>query len=243
MNYSNFYLETIEKLINHLKENQKTNIETASKAIANAYKNNRWLFVFGTGHSHMVTEEFFYRAGGLVKVYPIFDTALMLHEGAVKSTSMERLFGYAKALLDDTPIQHGDVLIISSNSGRNAVPVEMAMEAKARGVTVIALTSLAHSSNVLSRHASGKRLFELADIVIDNGGIFGDACVSTKEDNVSSTSTVINSIVVNLIIATVVELMEKENLPIECFSSSNTDAGEKRNQKLISKYKNYVRSL
>ena len=90
---------------------------------------------------------------------------------------MERLEGYARIILDNCGIRPGDVLLIVSNSGRNAVPVEMALLARERGITAVALTSLAHSGSVPSRHSSGKRLFEVADIVIDNCGVVGDAAL------------------------------------------------------------------
>ncbi|HJO95639.1 MAG TPA: SIS domain-containing protein [Victivallales bacterium] len=243
MSNIDLYINEIEKLVDRLKNVEKPNIEKASQTIADAQKNGNWLYVFGTGHSHMIAEEFFYRAGGMVKIYPIFDTALMLHEGAVRSTALERLNGYAGALLDDYPVKAGDVIIIASNSGRNAVPVEMASEAKKRGMIVIAFTSINHSSQVTSRHSSGKRLFEMADIVIDNGGVFGDACIDAGHGKVAPTSTAIGATVINAIVARVAEILIKDDAEVEFFASSNTDEGEKLNQKFIDKYKDYVRSL
>ncbi len=243
MDNIDFYLGCIEKLVARLMNEEKPNIEKASAVIAEAMKNKKWLYVFGTGHSHIISEEFFYRAGGLVRVYPIFDTSLMLHAGAVKSTSMERISGYSKVLLDDTPAGGGDVIIVASNSGRNAVPIEMAVEAKAKGLTVIAFTSLTHSKAVTSRHSSGKRLFELADIVIDNGGEFGDACIGAKMGKVAPTSTAISAIIINSIVSKVSEILESDNCETEFYASSNTDQGEKLNQKYINKYKSLVPSL
>ena len=113
----------------------------------------------------MMAEELFYRAGGLARVYPILEDALMLHNGAVKSTGMERLEGYAELILNRYPCQAGDCLIIASNSGRNAVIVEMAAAARERGLKVIALTNLTHSRAQESRHTSGKKLYQIADVV------------------------------------------------------------------------------
>lgn len=166
MSLINSYFEQINDILSKVVETQLLQINQTSKIIANSIINDGWLYVFGSGHSHMVAEEFFYRAGGIVRVYPILDTALMLHEGAVKSSAIERLSGYAKNLLDDYPAKENDVIIIASNSGRNAVPIEMAIEAKSKNMKVIAITNLEHSKAVESRHKSGKRLFELADIVI-----------------------------------------------------------------------------
>ena len=243
MNNIDLYLDNIEKLVHRLRTEERSNIEDASEAIADAMKNNKWLYVFGSGHSHIMSEEFFYRAGGMVRIYPILETALMLHEGAAKSTSLERMSGYAKILLDDCPAASGDVIIIASNSGRNSVPVEMALEAKKKGMAVIAFTCLAHSKAVASRHSSNKRLFELADIVIDNGGVFGDACIETKGNKVAPTSTAIGALIINSIVSRVAEILDAENIEAEFFASSNTDEGEKINQKYIEKYKNLIRSL
>lgn len=234
------YIEVIEKLLVRLKNEEKLNIEKAAQAIAAAMQKNKWLYVFGSGHSSMMAEEFFYRAGGLVRVYPIFNPALMVHNGAIKSTAAERQSGVAKKILKNYPISSGDVLFIASNSGRNAVPIEMAIEAKKIGGLVIALTSLNHSKSVVSRHSSGKRLFELADIVIDNGGVVGDAAVPVNGEKVAPTSTVINAAIVNAIVARVVELLGDK---AEFFASSNTDEGEKRNQKYIDRYKDFVKCL
>lgn len=234
------YIEIIEKLLARLKNEEKPNIEKAAQAIAAAMQNDKWLYVFGSGHSGMMAEEFFYRAGGLVRVYPMFVPNLMVCYGAINSTVAERQSGAAKKILGGYPISSGDVLVVASNSGRNAVPIEMALEAKKIGVTVIALTSLNHSKSVTSRHSSGKRLFELADIVIDNGGVVGDAAVSINGEKVAPTSTVINAVIINAIVARVVELLGDK---AEFFASSNTDEGEKRNQKYIEKYKNFVSCL
>ncbi|WP_236082189.1 sugar isomerase domain-containing protein [Acidipropionibacterium jensenii] len=146
----------------------------------------RW-WVFGTGHSHMIAEEFYGRAGGLTDIHPILEPALMLHESLTKSTLLERRAGLADDLLEVHGLTRGDVIVIASNSGRNAVPVEMAEGAQQRGVAVIAITSMAHSRSVTSRAPSGKKLFELADVVIDNCGTPGDAAVDGEQGGVGAT--------------------------------------------------------
>src|SRR3954468_6608369 len=83
---------------------------------------------------------FFYRAGGLARACPILDERLMLHKEAIEATYIEREEGYAAKLLDLYPVESGDVLIVASNSGRNAVPIEMALGGRARGMKVIAIT-------------------------------------------------------------------------------------------------------
>jgi uncharacterized phosphosugar-binding protein len=238
------YISNIQRLIQTVISSQSDNIEQAAQALSKSILSDNWVYAFGTGHSHMLAEEVFYRAGGMVKLCPILCTELMLHESAVKSSSMERLSGYAKVILEDYPIQKGDVLFVFSNSGRNAVPVEMAIEAKRLGVTVVAITNINHSSASKSRHESGKRLFEVADIVIDNCGEEGDACIQTKNQKVSPTSTVIGSMLVNAIVARTAEIIEQSNPDkFEFYASSNTDSGEISNKKYLEKYKSVIKCL
>ena len=136
------------------------------------------LHVFGTGHSHILAEEAFYRAGGLAAINPILDRRLMFFDGVMASTQAERETGYAGRILEREDVRAGDAAIVASNSGRNAVPIEMAVEFQRRGVKVIAIASLTHSRAGHSRHALGRRLFEIADIVIDTRIPAGDAAIA-----------------------------------------------------------------
>src|SRR6266542_2181780 len=106
---------------------QRATIERAASWLGEALASDRWLYAFGTGHSHMLAEEIFYRAGGLAHAVPILDDQLMLHKQAIEATCLERKQGYAAELLRHYPVAHGDVLIVASNSGRNAVPIELAL--------------------------------------------------------------------------------------------------------------------
>jgi uncharacterized phosphosugar-binding protein len=237
------YITNIEKLIQEVKETQLNSLKQSAEIIAESLIGDGMLYAFGTGHSHMLAEELFYRAGGLAKVYPILDEGLMLHSGAAKSTSFERLHGYAEALLNDYPVKKGDVIIIASNSGRNAISIEMAMEAKKRGMKVLALTSLKHSQSSTSRHTSGKFLYELADVVIDNCGCIGDASIEFDEiGNVGPTSTVIGALLLQSIICEAVEIMLARKVKPEVYISSNVGSGD-NNQALIAKYAKQIKSL
>jgi uncharacterized phosphosugar-binding protein len=237
------YINNVEKLIKEVIETQSASMEQAAKMIAETLMNDGILYTFGTGHSHMLAEEIFYRAGGLAKVYPILDEGLMLHSGAVKSTSLERLHGYAEALLENYPVKQGDVIIIASNSGRNAVTIEMALEAKKKGMKIIALTNLKHSQNVTSRHTSGKLLYQLGDVVLDNCGCIGDATVEFDQIGcVGPTSTVIGAMILHAIICDAVEIMLKKDKAPEVFISSNVGNGD-NNKALIEKYSKTIKCL
>lgn len=244
MNKAYEYIAEIERLIEEVKKYEAESIEAAAAACADTLCGDGLIFTFGTGHSHMLAEEIFYRAGGLVRIYPILDPPLMLHNAAARSSEIERLHGYAKAILDDIdPIKPGDVMFIFSNSGRNTVSVDMALLAKEKGLKTICITNLTHSRAVTSRHSSGKRLYEVCDIVIDNHGCTGDAAIPVDGITVSPTSTVIGAMIMQAIVAGTVEIMHARGINPEVFISANTDEGDRLNSKYIKKYKGIIKHL
>lgn len=243
MNAANKYLDNTIHILKKISEEQMSTIEQAAQLCYNAIKNKRMIYTFGTGHSHMLAEEIFYRAGGLVRVYPILDTALMLHEGAAKSTAIERLEGYAAILAEHYAISEGSVMFIFSNSGRNSVTVDMALEAKKRGLSVVAVTNKKHSDSVTSRHSSGKKLADVADVVLDNGGCIGDASVAIGTNVVGPTSTAVGAAIMQSIVCRTVELCVENQVDVEVFSSSNVDRGDFINNQFIAEYRDQIRPL
>lgn len=241
MNMIKRYFNEIHRLLDQVLDTQKGAIDKATLAVADALEQGGTVYAFGTGHSHMLAEELFYRAGGLVKVHPILDEPLMLHVSASRSSHMERLPGYALTLLDNGISPSGkDVFFIFSNSGRNAVPVEMAMEINKRGATVICITNLAHSKQSSSRHPSGKRLFEISDIVIDNCGCIGDAAITIGDKVCGPTSTVIGATILQSIACSAVEELQNRQIVPEVFRSSNVDGGDTINEIFIQKYRKEI---
>ncbi|MCR4425573.1 MAG: SIS domain-containing protein [Firmicutes bacterium] len=232
------YLDHLKELLTTIEQTQSEAISRAASVIADSINKGGTLHLFGTGHSHLLAEEAFYRAGGLVPVNAILEPALMLHDGPFKATDMERLEGYAEIILDHSGIEEGDVLIVISNSGRNAVPVEMAVAGIARGITVVALTSLAHSRSVPSRHSSGKRLYEVADIVIDNCGVVGDAILSigSSRTHICPTSTVTGAAIINTLVAEVVERLVALGAEPPVFVSANLDGGDEYDRQWAAKF-------
>ena len=239
------YIANMQTLINQVLETQMGKIDEAGSIVANTVMNNGFVYTFGTGHSHMMAEELFYRAGGLARVYPILEEALMLHNGAIKSTEMERLDGYAELILERYECTNRDCLIIASNSGRNAVTIEMANAAHKKGMKVIGLTNLTHSKAQQSRHHSGLKLYQVADVVLDNQGCLGDASIHVAEidRNIAATSTSLGAMILHTVVISAIEQMiDKGEVP-EVFSSSNLDEGDEINNKILARYSAIVKPL
>jgi len=244
MNKAVEYMQSAIELAKTVAETQESAIMAAAKAVADALQGGGTVYTFGTGHSHIMAEEIFYRAGGLVKVYPILDDPLMLHTAAARSSEMERLSGYAKLLIENNlGIKENDVMFIFSNSGRNTVSVDMAMCAKEKGMKTVCITNMNHTKSVTSRHPSGKLMYEVCDIVIDNCGCIGDAAIDIGGKMVGPTSTVIGAMVMQAIVCGAVEMLQQRGVEPEVFLSGNIDAGDAANEKYIKKYSGQIRIL
>lgn len=226
------YLRTASELVGRLEEREWEHIEAAAEMLAGAIAAGGTLHAFGTGHSHMLAEELFYRAGGLVQVRAILFEGLMLHGGARLSTALERLPGLAGAVLDEQPVKPGDVLLIASNSGGNTVITEMARLARERGLRTIAITSLGHATSESARATSRERLHHLVDVAIDNGGAVGDAAVTIEglDVRVGPTSTVVGAAIENAIVAEVVERLVTRGVVPAVFTSANLAGGDAVNE-------------
>ena len=219
-------------------------MEEAARKIAECFRKGGMLYTFGTGHGHLLALEVFYRAGGMARVCPILDEKLMLHVCAAQSTLEERNEEWVSILLQKYPIKAGDVLFAISNSGRNAVPVLLAKAARERGAYVIALTSIQHTTAVTSRNRLNLRLFETADLVLDNGGILGDASFQAADGSmVGPTSTSVGAAMLQAIVCRVKELSLAEGFEADFFKSSNVDGGDEWNNKLIAKYAGVIPGL
>ncbi|HHY98557.1 MAG TPA: SIS domain-containing protein [Firmicutes bacterium] len=239
------YLTNIVDLMSRICSTQEQKMEKAAVAIADSMAHNGLLHVFGTGHSHMLAEEVFYRAGGFANVNAILETGLMFNDGAAKSTALERVQGYASIILNDYDISAGDVIIIASNSGINPVPVEMAMEAKKRGLFTIAITSLQHSNSMDSRHPSNKKLYEVVDLYIDNCCGTGDASVAIKDlpYPVGPTSTVAGILILNSIMCQVAQRLVRKGIIPPIYVSSNINNGDRVDSELVKRFKGKIRHL
>lgn len=237
------YLEKLEEILREMAQQEGEAIRKAAALIYHRVKNGGFLYVFGTGHGHMLAEELFYRAGGMVRVIPMLDEQAMLHISASGSTAYEREIGNASDILSRYALNEKDILLIASNSGRNAVPVEIALLSSQKGAATIALTNLKHSESVPSRHPGGKKLYEVCDVVIDNHGVPGDACVHIGGKWISPTSTAVGAAILQALVAQVAYLAQEDGAELEFFVSSNMPDGDMANQSHLTKYCGIIKAL
>ena len=239
------YHEAAMRLLTAIADSQAENLERAARAVFESLSSDGVLHVFGSGHSHALSEEVYHRAGGLVPVNAIQEAFLTPLTPPGMNRQMERLPGLAKIILDGHDLRPGEVLMVISNSGINVVPIEVALEGKARGLTLIALTSLSHSRQAPARHPSGKRLFEVADIILDNCGVAGDAAVQYAGllGRVAPTSFLAGSYIINSMVCRVVELFLANGLTPPVYMSANVHGGDEHNTALEAKYRGRIRGL
>jgi uncharacterized phosphosugar-binding protein len=229
------YVSEVRKLIDKLDSTQMDNIKRAAEWITDSVARDDLVYIFGAGHSHILCYEVFARAGGFPHWQPILDHGLDFGAGARRQGGFERLPGYAQYVIRDYDIGPDDVVIVISNSGRNPAPVEIALEAKARGAKIVALTSMAHSSSVSAANPAGKRLFEISDLVIDNGCPAGDALISLEglPAKVAPGSTVLGALILNCIVAQVAQNLLDRGKEPPVWISGNLEGGQDYNKRVV----------
>ncbi|MBC7264744.1 MAG: SIS domain-containing protein [Chloroflexi bacterium] len=240
------YLDKVIDVMRTLRDTQLEAINQAGEMIAQAIVDGHSLFAFGCSHSAVPVEDIYYRAGGLMLVNPIFGPGLTLdiHPPTITS-KMEQLSGYAKILLDRLPTAPGDVLILVSVSGRNHVPIEMAMAAKEKGMKVIGITSMQYTSAVTSRHPSGKKMYELVDLVVDNLAVPGDAVLEVEgvPQKICPTSGAVGCALLHAIIAATVEKLLAKGFTPPVYLAANIDGGTEYNRRMMEQYKDRMHFL
>lgn len=239
------YLDRFRDILTFIESAQSASIDAAAELLAGVIGGGGIVYLFGTGHSHCAAEDLVYRAGGLAAVDLINDPASSGEYGLARSGYMERLEGAGRVMLDFSGITGEDALLIISNSGINNEPVEAAVRGREMGIPVIAITSKAYSGSHQTRHSGGKKLMEVADIVIDTGVPFPDAMVALEglEQPVGGASTAASIIVGQLLNISAVHLLLQRGLKPDVYMSGNLDLAEGHNLGLWRKYRSRVRAL
>ncbi|HEY3308903.1 MAG TPA: SIS domain-containing protein [Desulfuromonadaceae bacterium] len=235
-------IETFSKAVHSLEtqviESQRELLGEVAARMAKTVAGDGRIFVFGTGHSHMLMEEGFYRAGGLPAVVMLSSTALMVHENPILSGRLERMPGLADSLLSRYNPQPDEMIFVFSNSGTNHLPVEMALLGHERGLGVVSVCSMAYA-RVAPLSAIGKRLYEVADYALDNGGQPGDALVPVPGSDwrVGPSSTIINALLWNCLVVETIWRLQRLGQELPVIASLNMTGAAEHNEKLFAKWR------
>ena len=238
------YASILIDKINAIRTTQREKIMIASRLAAQTMLADGLIYVFGCGHSHMLAEETFYRAGGLACVSPVFYEPLMLHESASESSHLEKQEGLAAQVLAGLHLEKRDLMICISTSGINAVPVEFAFAVKEQGIPVVGISSRAYDSQT-ANNPLGRHLFEVCDLCIDNGAPHGDACLELDGLPVKMTpvSTVTGTFILNSILAEASALLLQQGKKPPGYYSGNIPGGAEQNRQTIERYQERIRFL
>ncbi|MEM2028233.1 MAG: SIS domain-containing protein [Candidatus Bathyarchaeia archaeon] len=239
------YKNKIFKLIERIYSEEWEDILNASKIMADCVKENNLIYAFGAGHSMALALDIFYRAGGLPQVYPMLDLSVSAYNGAIKSTELEKLPGYARVLINYYGLKEGETLIIVSNSGNRVLPVEAGIEARKRGVKVIAITSEEYSKSLPVENPYGKKLFEVADVSIDNKMPPGDAVINVEglSAKIAPVSTIINSFILQSLVIATVDKLIKDGVKPRIWVSAHIPGGEEKNRAILAEYFRRIKPL
>ena len=230
------YFETVERILVRVREANGRSIPAAARIVVDTIASDGIVHIFGSGHSQLLAIETAGRAGGLAAIEVIFDP------GQGKAETLE---GYAATLLRDYVLQPPDCLIVISNSGRNASPIEMATIGRDAGLKVVAVTALDFSRSVSSRHSSGAHLYELADAVLDTCGAAGDAAVHVEgaPADTGPTSTVVGAALLNAMLVEAVAELVRRGVQPPILVSQNTDDFKEHNDALRARYRGRIRPV
>jgi len=240
------YLETASQTLVHLAETEQPQIAAAANLLADTIVAGGSLFAFGASHSFLVAAELVYRTGGLMLFNPIYPHGMNLGVRPLTMTSrLERVPGLGRELFNASPAKAGDVLLVASTSGRNAVVIDLALAARERGVKLIGITARAYSDGVASRHPSGQKLADLCDLVLDNGAPYGDAAVAVAgfRQKIGPLSSVTGCALANALVAETVAVLVARGVTPPVFMSANLDGGDEFNARLLEENKDRIHYL
>lgn len=232
------YLYEVRKKLQEMEEKDQERLHAISQLIADRLRNGGIIHLFGCGHSSLLAQDTYYRAGGLVPVRPILVEPLMLHSGGQSSSANERKPGFVENYLVKEDIRKEDVVIVISTSGRNPAPIDAARYFSKKGADVIGVTSLDYSQSQFSRHPSGKRLEEVVDHVLDLPVPVGDVTLRLEglEQAFSPMSTVLGASLLNELFSKTIEQLHESGCEVPIFKSGNVDGSDEHNAKMVAAF-------
>lgn len=232
------YLEKVTQLQRKVVAEQRGMLCEIAAKMAEVIASKGRIFLFGTGHSHILTEEAYFRAGGVAAAVPMFrPMILMLHEGARMSSHLERVPELATGILDDYAPEAGELLFVYADSASNALPVQMAIEARERGVVVVGIGSLKYA-RVAPMSVVGKKLDEVVDYFVDNGGTAGDALIELPDVRwrVAASSTVVGATLWNCLLTETVRRLAQTMEDVPVFASFNMEGAPDHNEDVLRRW-------
>lgn len=243
MQYASQFFQGVHQLLDRILATQQEPMSRAVEAMAASAAKGGVIHIFGCGHTQVLGLEVWYRAGQPACISPMFDEGLWPYNGPLKGSAIEKLPGYAELIFKNHDARPGEVIIVLSNSGRNAAPLEVALAAKERGLTVVGITSMDYTTRVTSKHVSGKRLFEVADITIDNAAPMGDATMTVPGvgPKVGPVTTILNAAILDAMLIEMDVRLAEMGVEAPVFTSANLDTDLSKNEEYVRRYSSRVK--
>lgn len=233
------YLKNAMKVLQLIEQYEEASMKKAAQLIYQSLVNGGIVQLFGSGHSQLLAQDAYYRAGGLVAIKPISIEDLMLHKGALLSSANEKDISRMPEYWSQIDLQKNDTLIVISTSGRNAVPVEIALRAKEMGIPVITVQSLDYVRQT-AKHPSGKRLEDFATVVLNTHVPVGDGVMKLQSAQFGPVSTIAGAALLNEVTAQAIQLLDETISPLPVFGSNNVDTAGNSNEYLMNQYKDRI---
>lgn len=245
------WLENARSVMTGIENTQMDNIRRCAEMMADTIESGRWVHTFGCGHATLPVEEMYPRIGGFVGFHPMielpltFFTRITGEMGVHQFVFLERVEGYGKEIMKSYDFDPRDIMWLFSHSGINNVNIDIALEAKSKGMKVIVFGSAASAKGKKTRHSCGKTIFELADIVVDTCAPLEDASVPVKDhrDKIGPVSTIAFVTCVWMTITTVAEILTERGIKLYIHPSHNVPGDETARQRLDEALAEYKRRI
>lgn len=238
------FFDAATALLQRVRDEEAEAVDAAAALLADTVAAGGRLFAFGAGHSSLAAQDVVYRAGGLALMNLLTVPGVVGVDvvPATLGSALERVDGLAGAVLRTSPLRAGDALVIVSLSGRNALPVEMALGARALGIKVVGVTSVAYAAETTSRHVSGTFLKDHCDVVLDSKIAVGDAelTLDTVPAPFAPASTVVTSALLQAVMATTAATLAERGVEPPLLRSGNVDGGHDWNERIMDEYRDRI---